>query len=75
MERINNGRYEGPKENEEGQWFTAAEMFRIMNKRNASALRGVSAKQLSFRLTAMGFKPRHTDHGNYYHVVYRGTAA
>ena len=64
-----------PKENEEGQWFTAAEMFRIMNKRNASALRGVSAKQLSFRLTAMGFKPRHTDHGNYYHVVYRVTAA
>ena len=75
LEDIFHACYRRPKENEEGQWFTAAEMFRIMNKRNASALRGVSAKQLSFRLTAMGFKPRHTDHGNYYHVVYRGTAA
>lgn len=58
-----------PTSEEEGQWYTAAEMFRMMNKRNASALRGISAKQLSFRLTAMGFKPKHTSHGNYYYVA------
>ena len=46
-----------------------ADMFRTLSKKNPSALRGISAKQLSFRLTAMGFKPRHTDHGNFYHVV------
>ena len=57
------------KPEEEGEWFTAAEIFRLMNKRNASALRGISAKQLSFRLTAMGFKPKHTMRGNCYHVV------
>ena len=58
-----------PEPEEEGQWFTAAEIFRLMNKRNASALRGISAKHLSFRLTAMGFKPKHTMRGNCYHVV------
>ena len=75
LEDIFHACYRRPKANEEGEWFTAAEMFRTMNKRNASALRGISAKQLSYRLTAMGFKPRHTDHGNYYHVVQTGTAA
>ena len=67
--------YRRPKADEEGQWFTAAEMFRTLCKRNPAALRGISAKQLSYRLTAMGFKPRHTDHGNYYHVVQEGTSA
>ena len=75
LEDIFHACYRRPKANEEGEWFTAAEMFRTMNKRNASALRGISAKQLSYRLTAMGFKPRHTDHGTYYHVVQTGTAA
>ena len=75
LEDIFHACYRRPKANEEGEWFTAAEMFRTMNKRNAPALRGISAKQLSYRLTAMGFKPRHTDHGNYYHVVQTGTAA
>ena len=75
LEDIFHACYRRPKADEEGEWFTAAEMFRTMNKRNASALRGISAKQLSYRLTAMGFKPRHTDHGNYYHVVQTGTAA
>ena len=41
----------------------------LRRKKNPAALRGISAKQLSYRLTAMGFKPRHTDHGNFYHVV------
>ena len=58
-----------PEPEEEGQWFTAAEIFRFMIKRNASALRGISAKHLSFRLIAMGFKPKHTMYGNCYHVV------
>ena len=61
--------YRHPKVDEEGQWFTAADMFRTLNKKNPAALRGISAKQLSYRLTAMGFKPKHTDHGNFYHVV------
>lgn len=61
--------YRHPKADEEGQWFTAADMFRTMSKKNPAALRGISAKQLSYRLTAMGFKPRHTDHGNFYHVI------
>ena len=75
LEDIFHACYRRPKADEEGQWFTAAEMFRTLCKRNPAALRGISAKQLSYRLTAMGFKPRHTDHGNYYHVVLTGTAA
>ena len=75
LEDIFHACYRRPKADEEGQWFTAAEMFRTLCKRNPAALRGISAKQLSYRLTAMGFKPRHTDHGNYYHVVQTGTAA
>ena len=61
--------YRHPMDDEAGQWFTAADMFRTLAKKNPAALRGISAKQLSYRLTAMGFKPRHTDHGNFYHVV------
>ena len=61
--------YRQPMDDEAGQWFTAADMFRTLAKKNPAALRGISAKQLSYRLTAMGFKPRHTDHGNFYHVV------
>ena len=72
LEDIFHACYRRPKADEEGQWFTAAEMFRTLCKRNPAALRGISAKQLSYRLTAMGFKPRHTDHGNYYHVVQTG---
>jgi hypothetical protein len=39
-----------------------------MAKRNPSALRGVSAKMLSYRLSGMGLKYKHTNHGNYYLV-------
>ena len=69
LEDVFHAYFRHPRGDEEGEWLTAAEMFRILSKRNASALRGISAKQLSFRLTSMGFKPRHTDHGNYYQVV------
>jgi len=69
LEDVFHAYYRHPKADEEGQWFTAADMFRTLNKKNPAALRGISAKQLSYRLTAMGFKPRHTDHGNFYHVV------
>ena len=75
LEDIFHACYRRPKADEEGQWFTAAEMFRTLCKRNPAALRGISAKQLSYRLTAMGFKPRHTDHGNYYYIVQVETAA
>ena len=74
LEDVFHACFRHPDPEEEGRWLTAAEMFRLMNKRNASALRGISAKQLSFRLRAMGFKPRHTDHGNFYHVVRRKAA-
>ena len=69
LEDVFHACFRRPKSEEDGEWFTAAEIFRLMNKRNASALRGISAKQLSFRLTAMGFKPKHTMRGNCYHVV------
>lgn len=69
LEDVFHAYYRHPKADEEGQWFTAADMFRTMSKKNPAALRGISAKQLSYRLTAMGFKPRHTDHGNFYHVI------
>lgn len=59
---------------EEGHWFTAAEMFRVMVKRNPSALRGVSAKQLSYRLSGLGLKYKHTNHGNYYLVALQESA-
>ena len=74
LEDVFHSCFRRPTSEEEGQWYTAAEMFRMMNKRNASALRGISAKQLSFRLTAMGFKPKHTLHGNYYHVLQAGSS-
>ena len=69
LEDVFHACFRRPKPEEEGVWLTAAEIFRLMNKRNASALRGISAKHLSFRLIAMGFKPRHTMYGNCYHVV------
>lgn len=75
LEDVFHACFRRPSSIEEGDWLTAAEMFRVMNRSNASALRGISAKQLSFRLTAMGFKPRHTANGNRYHVVHTGTAA
>ena len=69
LEDVFHACFRQPEPEEEGQWFTAAEIFRFMIKRNASALRGISAKHLSFRLIAMGFKPKHTMRGNCYHVV------
>ena len=63
-----------PEDEEEGRWLTAAQMFQVMAKRNPSALRGVSAKMLSYRLSGMGLKYKHTNHGNYYFVAIQGTA-
>ena len=74
LEDVFHACFRRPTPTEEGDWLTASEMFRMMNRRNASALRGISAKQLSFRLTAMGFKPKHTANGNRYCVVHTGTA-
>ena len=74
LEDVFHSCFRRPTPTEEGDWLTASEMFRMMNRRNASALRGISAKQLSFRLTAMGFKPKHTANGNRYCVVHTGTA-
>ena len=61
--------FRAPVDEEEGRWFTAAQMFQVMTKRNPSALRGISAKQFSHRLQGLGLKHKHTNHGNYYQVV------
>ena len=66
--------FRAPVGEEEGRWLTAAQMFQIMAKRNSSALRGISAKMLSYRLSGLGLKYKHTNHGNYYLVVIQGTA-
>ena len=63
-----------PENENEGSWFTSAQMFQIMTRHNASALRGLTAKQLSHRLSGMGLKYKHTNHGNYYKVVYMDSA-
>ena len=74
LEDVFHACFRRPTPTEKGDWLTASEMFRMMSRYNASALRGISAKQLSFRLTAMGFKPKHTANGNRYCVVHTGTA-
>lgn len=61
--------FRAPEGEEEGRWFTAAQMFQVMTKRNPSALRGLTAKQFSHRLQGLGLKHKHTNHGNYYQVV------
>ena len=66
LEDVFHACFRRPNPDEEG----ATEIFRLMNKLNASAIRGISAKQLSYRLTAMGlFKPRYPMKGNCYHAV------
>ena len=66
--------FRAPVGEEEGRWLTAAQMFQVMARRNPSALRGVSAKMLSYRLSGLGLKYKHTNHGNYYFVSIQGTA-
>ena len=60
--------FRAPEDEKEGRWMTAAEMFRAMTRKNSAALRGISAKQLSHRLSGMEIKYKHTNHGNYYYV-------
>lgn len=66
--------FRAPEDEEEGRWFTAAQMFQVMTKRNPSALRGLTAKQFSHRLQGLGLKHKHTNHGNYYQVVLQDAA-
>ena len=66
--------FRAPEDEEEGRWLTAAQMFQVMTKRNPSALRGVSAKMFSYRLSGMGLTYKHTNHGYYYWVAIQGTA-
>lgn len=60
-----------PESGEKHLWMSAAEMYKVMVRHNASALRGLSAKQLSYRLTGMGVFSKHTAFGNVYQVVGR----
>lgn len=55
----------------EGEWLTAAHIFKIMVKHNSTALRGISAKRLSYHLRGMGLESKHTQYGNVYRVVFR----
>ena len=66
--------FRAPQDDEECRWFTAAQMFQVMTKRNPSALRGLTAKQFSHRLQGLGLKHKHTNHGNYYQVVLQDVA-
>ena len=66
--------FRAPEDEEEGRWFTDAQMFQVMTKRNPSALRGLTAKQFSHRLQGLGLKHKHTNHGNYYQVMLQDVA-
>ncbi|MDC7135176.1 DUF3874 domain-containing protein [Bacteroides zhangwenhongii] len=57
-----------PLEMEKGIWLTTAEIFQVMRKFNSAALKDVSARQLSLKLSAMGFMAKHTSFGNRYYV-------
>ena len=56
----------------EGEWLTSAQIFKVMVKHNSTALRGVSAKRLSYHLRGMGLESKHTNYGNVYRVLFRG---
>lgn len=60
-----------PENVAEGEWLTAAHIFKIMVKHNSTALRGISAKRLSYHLRGMGLESKHTQYGNVYRVVFR----
>lgn len=57
-----------PLDTEKGIWLTTAEIFQVMRKFNSAALKDVSARQLSLKLSAMGFFAKHTSFGNRYYV-------
>ena len=57
-----------PLEMEKGIWLTTAEIFQVMRKFNSAALKDVSARQLSLKLSAMAFMAKHTSFGNRYYV-------
>lgn len=69
LEDVFYGCFRRPDGTEKGVWLTAADIFRRMLQHNSSALREISAKQLSYKLVGIGLKARHTNHGNYYHVI------
>lgn len=60
--------YRRPLETETGIWLTTAEIYQVMRKFNSAALKDVSARQLSLKLSAMGFMTKHTCYGNRYYV-------
>lgn len=58
-----------PLESEKGIWLTAAEIYKVLHRYNSAAMREMSAKQLSGRLTSLGFFPKHSACGNRYYVL------
>lgn len=51
--------------------LTAAEIFKELQKQNASALRGYNPNRFAQLLTGAGIVRKHTEHGNVYKVVRR----
>lgn len=60
-----------PENVAEGEWITVAHIFKVMVKHNSTALRGISAKRLSYHLRGLGLESKHTQYGNVYRVVFR----
>lgn len=60
-----------PENVAEGEWLTAAHIFKVMVKHNSTALRGISAKRLSYHLRGLGLESKHTQYGNVYRIVFR----
>lgn len=74
LEDVFHACFEMPDEANEGEWMSAAQIFKVMVKHNATALRGISAKRLSYHLRGMGVDVKHTQYGNVYHVSLRGSS-
>lgn len=71
LEDVFHACYRLPEPHEKGQWYTSAEMFQVMNRRNSTALRGIAPTSISRLLTSLGVRCKHTNHGNYFHLIYQ----
>lgn len=71
LEDVFHSCYRLPEPHEQGRWFTSAEMFQVMDRRNSTALRGIAPTSVSRLLTSLGVRCKHTNHGNYFNLVYQ----
>lgn len=61
--------FRSPGHDEKGEWLTAVELYTRMQRRFKAAMRDSSPRKLCVKLVGIGWQPRHTRHGNRYHVV------